>query len=211
MSRNKPRFPGRGLMAAGLVLMAAALLLTGYNLWEEHRAEQSAVRVLAALEPKAEAPAPAAEMTDPGETEIPDYLLAPEMEMPTETVEERDYIGVLELPALGLSLPVLSQWSYPALKEAPCRYTGSAYQGDLIIAGHNYRSHFGGLKDLTPGDTVRFRDVDGNVFAYTVAEVEALDKYAVAEMQAGDWDLTLFTCTIGGKTRVTVRCIPSEV
>lgn len=206
MSRNKPRFPGRGLMAAGLVLMAAALLLTGYNLWEEHRAEQSAVRVLAALEPKAEAPAPAAEMTDPGETEIPDYLLAPEMEMPTETVEERDYIGVLELPALGLSLPVLSQWSYPALKEAPCRYTGSAYQGDLIIAGHNYRSHFGGLKDLTPGDTVRFRDVDGNVFAYTVAEVETLDKYAVAEMQAGDWDLTLFTCTIGGAARVTVRC-----
>ena len=206
MSRNKPRFPGRGLMAAGLALMAAALLLTGYNLWEEHRAEQSAVRVLAALEPKAEAPAPAAEMTDPGETEIPDYLLAPEMEMPTETVEERDYIGVLELPALGLSLPVLSQWSYPALKEAPCRYTGSAYQGDLIIAGHNYRSHFGGLKDLTPGDTVRFRDVDGNVFAYTVAEVEILDKYAVAEMQAGDWDLTLFTCTIGGAARVTVRC-----
>lgn len=206
MSRNKPRFPGRGLMAAGLALMAAALLLTGYNLWDEHRAEQSAVRVLAALEPKAEAPAPAAEMTDPGETEIPDCLLAPEMEMPTETVEERDYIGVLELPALGLSLPVLSQWSYPALKEAPCRYTGSAYQGDLIIAGHNYRSHFGGLKDLTPGDTVRFRDVDGNVFAYTVAEVETLDKYAVAEMQAGDWDLTLFTCTIGGAARVTVRC-----
>ena len=206
MSRNKPRFPGRGLMAAGLALMAAALLLTGYNLWEEHRAEQSAVRVLAALEPKAEAPAPAAEMTDPGETEIPDYLLAPEMEMPTETVEERDYIGVLELPALGLSLPVLSQWSYPALKEAPCRYTGSAYRGALIIAGHNYRSHFGGLKDLTPGDTVRFRDVDGNVFAYTVAEVETLDKYAVAEMQAGDWDLTLFTCTIGGAARVTVRC-----
>ena len=210
MSRNKPRFPGRGLMAAGLVLMAAALLLTGYNLWEEHRAEQSAVRVLAALEPKAEAPAPAAEMTDPGETEIPDYLLAPEMEMPTETVEERDYIGVLELPALGLSLPVLSQWSYPALKEAPCRYTGSVYKNDLILCAHNYPSHFGSIKNLLEGDQVIFTDVDGNTFRYKVAEVEILSPTAVEEMESGDWDLTLFTCTIGGQTRVTVRCVEDQ-
>ncbi len=28
----------------------------------------------------------------------------------------------------------------------------------------------------------------------------------VEEMITGDWDLTLFTCTLGGQTRVTVRC-----
>lgn len=208
MSGKKPRSPGRGLMAAGLTLMAAALLLTGYNLWEEHRAEQSAVRVLAALEPITAEAGPVRDSgeTDPRETEIPDYLLAPEMEMPTAAVEDRDYIGVLEIPALGVSLPVMSRWSYPDLKQAPCRYAGSAYQGDLIIAGHNYPSHFGGLKKLSPGDAVSFRDVDGNSFAYTVAELETLDPCAVEEMEAGDWDLTLFTCTVGGKARVTVRC-----
>ena len=30
-------------------------------------------------------------------------------------------------------------------------------------------------------------------------------------MEAGDWDLTLFTCTIGGQTRVTIRLERVEV
>ena len=199
----KHKRKGTWLMTGGLLLIAAALLLTCYNLWDERRAAASAGEILLELEPETVRP----EVPEAGgEVEIPDYILDPGREMPAVEVRGDPYIGVLELPALGLELPVLSRWSYPALKEAPCRYTGSAYQGDLIIAGHNYRSHFGGLKNLTPGDTVRFRDVDGNVFAYTVAEVETLDKYAVAEMEAGDWDLTLFTCTYGGAARVTVRC-----
>jgi sortase A len=28
----------------------------------------------------------------------------------------------------------------------------------------------------------------------------------VTDMQSGDWDFTLFTCTKGGAQRVTVRC-----
>jgi len=36
--------------------------------------------------------------------------------------------------------------------------------------------------------------------------VETLQPTAVEEMCSGDWDLTLFTCTLGGKFRVTVRC-----
>jgi sortase A len=26
-------------------------------------------------------------------------------------------------------------------------------------------------------------------------------------MESGDWDLTLFTCTTGGQSRITVRCV----
>ena len=58
--------------------------------------------------------------------------------MPTQEVDGQSYIGVLELQPLGLSLPIISQWSYPGLRIAPCRYTGSAYQNDLVIAAHNY-------------------------------------------------------------------------
>jgi sortase A len=36
--------------------------------------------------------------------------------------------------------------------------------------------------------------------------LEILRPTAVEEMISGDWDLTLFTCTIGGATRVTIRC-----
>ena len=40
--------------------------------------------------------------------------------------------------------------------------------------------------------------------------VETLPETAVEEMRAGEWDLTLFTCTYDGRARVTVRCIRTE-
>ena len=66
--------------------------------------------------------------------------------------------------------------------------------------------HFGLIKNLHYGDDVTFTDMDGNTFRYQVIEVETLKPLAVEEMKTGDWDLTLFTCTLGGATRVTVRC-----
>jgi sortase A len=47
--------------------------------------------------------------------------------------------------------------------------------------------------------------MDGNVFVYEAAVVETLGPTDVEEMHSGDWDLTLFTCTVGGRSRVTVR------
>ncbi len=117
--------------------------------------------------------------------------------------------GTLEIPALELSLPVMDAWSDPDLKLAPCRYKGSAYLDDMIVAGHDYRTHFGNLYRLQTGEEVRSTDAEGNLFAYTVAEREKLAATAVEEMENGDWDLTLFTCAWGGKAREAVRCIRS--
>ena len=136
----------------------------------------------------------------------PPFVRYPEMEMPTREIDGQTYIGMLEVPSLELSLPVISEWTYPRLKKAPCRYVGSVYSKDMVICGHNYDRHFGRLKDLAVGDEVRFTDMDGNVFFYSICGTEQLGKYAVEDMLAGEWDLTLFTCTKGGRMRVTVRC-----
>ena len=197
----KRKRKGTRLMSGGLLLIAAALLLACFNLWDEQRAANSAGETLQELEVVC---SEQAETTEPGE--LPDYLLAPDLEMPAVEEDGGDYIGVLELPLLGLELPVMESWSYPDLRVAPCRYSGSAYQDDMVVAAHNYKSHFGRLKELRPGDEVRFTDMEGNVFRYAVAELETLGKYDVEKMTSGDWDLTLFTCTYGGKSRVTVRC-----
>lgn len=200
----KHKKKGTWLMTGGLLLIAAALFLTCFNLWDERRATNSAgeaLRELEAVRPEE------AEATEPGEAEIPAYLLDPGREMPAVEVDGGRYIGVLEVPSLGLELPVMETWSYPNLRVAPCRYSGSAYQDDMIVAAHNYKTHFGQLKELRPGDEVRFTDTEGNVFRYAVAELETLGKYDVEEMTSGDWDLTLFTCTYGGQSRVTVRCL----
>ena len=41
---------------------------------------------------------------------------------------------------------------------------------------------------------------------FAVAETEVLEATAIEEMVTGGWDLTLFTCTLSGQTRFTVRC-----
>lgn len=138
--------------------------------------------------------------------EIPDYVLNPKMEMPVIREDGQDYIGILEIPALELELPVISEWDYTRLRKAPCRYVGSAYTKDLVISAHNYDRHFGRIKTLQEGDRVFFTDVDGNRFAYEVLLRETLNPRPVEAMTEGEWDLTLFTCTVGGSYRVTVRC-----
>ncbi|MCI9012093.1 MAG: sortase [Oscillibacter sp.] len=188
-------------MAAGFLLVLAALLLTGYNVWDEGRAGDAADATFQALKFQ----------TEEGQEELPeyilpDYLVDPRFEMPTVEIDGYDYIGYLDIPSLELSLPVMSEWSYPQLKIAPCRYAGSVYLDDMILAAHNYDRHFGRLKNLEGGELVRFTDVDGNVFDFSVTELELLWPEQTEEMLSGEWDLTLFTCTLGGRQRVTVRC-----
>lgn len=203
---NKPtRRKGTLWIVLGLLLITAALFLAAYNLYDARRAGRSVQHAVSRLE--AAQPLPAA--SGPAQTQptLPDYVIDPTRDMPVQTIDGRDYIGLLRIPALELELPILSQWSYPDLKVAPCRYTGSAYLDSLVICGHNYQTHFGRLKTLQPGDEVTFTDLDGNVFSYQVAALEVLAPDAVDAMTEGDWDLTLFTCTVGGRSRVTVRCV----
>ena len=192
------------MLGAGLLLIAAALALAAYNVIDAQRAARSAAQALEALSQTTAVSA--AEPEEASADNAPAYLADPEMPMPTVSFDGNDYIGRVDVPSLGLSLPVISEWSYPRLKIAPCRYTGSAYLDNLIIAAHNYSSHFGNLNRLNTGDTVTFTDVDGNQFTYAVSLIEDLPGTDIEEMQSGEWDLTLFTCTLGGRSRVTVRC-----
>lgn len=205
---------GRGtfFLIGGALLLIACLCLTGYNVWDSNRAGSAADEAMKTLSAviKPVSAAPEVNPGAPGETRIPDYILDPEMEMPAAEVAGNDYIGYIEFPALNLTLPVMDSWSYPKLKLAPCRYAGSAYQDDMVIAAHNYVQHFGRLGSLIIGDEVRFTDVDGNVFTYTVVELEQLDPSPVENMLAGDWDLSLFTCTLSGQQRMTVRCVRAD-
>lgn len=198
---KKRKQKGRFLIRLGLLLIAAALCFIIYNLYEEHRAREQSGQALDALQEYI----PGSDQND--DTSMPDYMLNPDMEMPTQTIDGIDYIGVLKIPSLNLELPVISQWSYPNLRIAPCRYSGSAYSGGLVIAAHNYDSHFGRLKTLQTDDEVIFTDIDGNTFTYKVAVMEILEPLATEEMKSEEWDLSLFTCTIGGRSRVTVRCV----
>ncbi len=194
---------GTVCIAVGTVLLVAALSLLAYNMWDDWRAGQSVEETRAGLEEAKES-----EKDDLNDLYwqykyyVPDGGI-----MPTVEIDGFEYIGTLSIPQFGLELPVMSEWSYPGLRIAPGRYTGSVWTDDLIICGHNYERHFGNLRDLKPGDKLSFTDILGNEFDYEVSLVETLQPTAISEMKSGDWDLTLFTCTIGGQYRVTVRCM----
>lgn len=175
-------------MVLGVVLLAGAMAFVLHNRQEDARADQAAAEVL----PLVKEAAGTAEPSGDG--------------MPVEEIDGYGYVGYLSIPALGLELPVMETWDDNRLKIAPCRYSGSTAANDLVICAHNYSRHFGQLSALTAGDSVSFTDMNGHVWQYEVAETAELPPNAVAEMTAGDFDLTLFTCTYGGAARVTVRC-----
>lgn len=214
MQYKKKNRIGNILKGAGLILVTAAVLLLVYNLWDGHRARESEEATLAEYlqeNKKASESPDASDKED--EQNIPDYILNPDMDMPEYTLKSLGdvaCIGILEIPALNLELPVISSWSYSSLRLAPCRYSGSAYKGNLVIAAHNYQSHFGGLRTLPEGSEVFFTDAVGNRFSYYVAVTEALTPWSVDDMTSGEWPLTLFTCTLDSQNRVTVRCEYSE-
>lgn len=190
-SRSKK---GTFFIAMGLLCITAALCLLVYNLWSSYSADRISEEVAVRLN-----------------TEIPHDRQAAAQEdilreMPVVVIDGNRYVGVLEIPTLKITLPVMESWSYGNLKKSPCRYAGTVYQDNMVIAAHNYRSHFGKLKTLAAGSEVIFTDTEGHVYAYEVASIETLQPGQVDDMVSAKGGLTLFTCTPGGQTRVTVRC-----
>lgn len=215
MMKSKRRKISNAVMCVGMLLVAAAVLLAAYNIYDETRAARSVKNILESLIPEIpdynsypvfdeEKKNWDSDMND--EENKPLYVLNPELEMPTVAVNTIEYIGILAIPSLNLELPVIGEWNYYDLRFAPCCYSGSAYNGNFVICAHNYAEHFGNVQDLAEGDEVFFTDVEGNVFCYNVSFLDVLQPTDVEEMTSDGFDLTLFTCNFTGQSRVAVRC-----
>lgn len=177
----------------GVLCILSAIGFVAYNRWEDMNAKDVAQDFLEDVQ----------SIINEEQSEQP---LLNDTKMATVEVDGYDCIGILSVPVLDLELPVLTDWSYAKLKKAPCHYYGSYYEKDFVIAAHNYKSHFGRLSKLQAGDIVVFTDVSGTVHYYEVVILETLPKNATREMITSGFDLSLYTCTLGGGSRVTVRC-----
>lgn len=184
-------------MAVGLALIIGALSLITYNKHEEKRAGADAEIILSELDEQ---------LKDKLPDSNPAYELDDEVQMPVAVIDGYEYIGKIYFPTLDLTLPVISNVGNKRLKKAPCRYSGSVYTDDMIIGGHNYITHFGRINRLRYGDEVVFTDIDKNEFRYAVIGTETINGSDADSLLSGDWDLSLFTCTMSGRSRITVRC-----
>lgn len=212
---------------SGVVLIISAILLCVYNLNESKKAFEKSQTALSGLKDIIpdipEAPEETYEehlkkIQENSKRNIKkeleeEYQTTTEPELSSVQLDGRYYCGYLTLDTLSLELPVLNNWSYPNLNIAPCRYEGMPQTHDFIIAAHNYNSHFGQIKYLGEGDGIIFTDCNGEKYHYTVSYVEYIDGYSVEQMSDNtdsSWDMTLFTCTLNGQSRVTVRAKLAE-
>ena len=190
-------------MAAGLIAIFSAMGLNIYNIWDDGRAAETAAQTLTLLTERIGERRTEKNKTTAGFTPRPDDT----DEAEGVEIGGVSYLGVMNIPALGLSLPVDSAWSYPKLRNSPCRYEGSIYDNTLVIAAHNYKSHFGNISVLVGGDAIILTDADGVEHNYSVVSISEVMPTDVGDVVNNGYDLTLFTCTYSGQARVVVKCM----
>ena len=209
------------LLTGGLLFLAAALFLAGRNLLEEYHAARSAQELTMEIENYRSEKSTTTSLDFPLQTDpdtqknVSETPPAPKEKtsVPQEQSQETppsfdpsDFLGTLEIPSKDLVLPVFKDWSYELLQISPCRYDGALSENNLILLAHNYWHHFTKIKELHPGDSVSFTDMSNQTFFYEVQEISILDPDKPQDLYAGNWDLTLFTCTRNGTARSAVKC-----
>lgn len=203
----------------GAILLIAALSLVLYNTNENKESREVANNILSELKIEMPETTTATTVTTL-ENDLFVYYAqfetttVPVIEEPKKEIDGNIYIGIIEIPALQLELPVMSEWSYPNLKLSPCRYKGTVAERNIIIAAHNYNSHFGRLKELYGGEDIIFTDTNGYPHYYEVSQITEINGRDIESMDFGSadtWDLTLFTCTLSGQSRVTVRAVEKDI
>ncbi|HHU08280.1 MAG TPA: sortase [Clostridiaceae bacterium] len=192
----------------GIALIVAALILLVSNINDDQTAGIASQEVLAQVRAVIrDGSALASNGGDDSVDKRPDFLADESedaTEMTVQVIDGHDYIGYLKIPKLNLELPIMSSWDGDKLNIAPCRHFGSTKTDNLVIAGHNYKSHFGSLSSLNIDDVIIFTDMDGVSWRYAVGSIDILAATAVEAVRDSVWDLILYTCTYGGRDRVTI-------
>lgn len=189
---------GKALIGIGVFLILAAFILVLYNFYRDYNAKKKVEKYLPKLEKIIK------------DHSIGNNNADNEKSSKTMNIDGMNFLGILSVPSKNLELPILADYSYELLDTAPCRYSGSYDSDDLVIGGHNYRSHFSKLKSIKNGEEIFFKSFDGTVYKYSVLRVEILEPTQIEDLinkqNTDDWDLTLFTCTSSGAARCVIRC-----
>lgn len=189
---------GKALIGIGVFLILTAFILVLYNFYREYNAKKKVEKYLPKLEQIIK------------DHSVGNNNADNEKSSKTMNIDGMNFLGILSVPSKNLELPILADYSYELLDTAPCRYSGSYDSDDLVIGGHNYRSHFSKLKSIKNGEEIFFTSFDGTVYKYSVLRVEILEPTQIEDLinkqNTDDWDLTLFTCTSSGAARCVIRC-----
>ena len=135
----------------------------------------------------------------------------------TKTYTSKDGVkytteAILKIPKINIEYPVLSATSDALLFVSLNKYWGPQPNevGNYCIVGHYYENGkmFGKLHKLKNGNKAELTDLSGNTLKYQVYNkyvVEPTDTRCTSQLTDGRKELTLITCTNGGKQRLVVK------
>lgn len=130
-------------MVFAIILLITACVLMFYNTQENNRVEETNLETVTQLE-KIYEDNLARQTEEQVEQEENIEMQA------TININGYDYMGIIYIPVLdNLALPVLENYTVSNLKVSICKYSGGIEEGNFTIAGHNYKSSFGKLFNLS--------------------------------------------------------------
>ena len=123
-------------------------------------------------------------------------------------------VGVVKIPKINITYPILSKTTDALMKVAPCKFHGPSPNevGNLCIIAHNYRRKgvfFSDVENLVVGDIVEIQDLSQRVIQYEIYDIHTVMPDNVADTTQktnGRKEVTLITCTDNSEQRIIVRC-----
>ncbi|MFM9280078.1 sortase [Paenibacillus jiagnxiensis] len=128
------------------------------------------------------------------------------------SVDGETPIAVIEIPVIGVKLPVLEGATQENMRHAAVHMSGTAAPGaagNAAIAAHRARTEgrlFNRLDEVKTGDPISITTPSGK-FVYTVDQIKIVEPtdLSVLSNRGEESILTLITCTPGGEQRLIVQ------
>lgn len=131
-----------------------------------------------------------------------------------ETVNLSGYevTGILQIPDLNRSWPIIASGDPAATAKIPSIYGGNPASGDLVISDSTGNQQFAELKNLPDGSKVVFTDISGREYRYQIATVETVpsSKLSAISRHRERWDAAIITPNFSGRGQIVTRLVKSE-
>ena len=129
-----------------------------------------------------------------------------DMNMPMLEIYGENFVGIIEIPLFNRKLPVCGSWNRHKVSEFPCRYSGSLYDGSLIIGGSDAAGQFDFTKNISVGDSVFLTDMVGGQYFYRVEWIKTTADVSTEKLVSDKADLILFARNTYSLDYTVIQC-----